>query len=135
MATSTTFAHRLLIAGGFAVAVSAAPLVAALTSPAGPIAPALADCPANEVLDQASGACKPITDQPGPSFNPVDPGITNLQPGSVTSGEPDNVGTLPEGNYIPCNGQNTGLCIGLEQNNPANTGGVQLPPVPIGETP
>lgn len=137
MAIHTTFTHRLLIAGGFAVAVSAAPLVAALAAPAGPAAPALAQCPATEVLDPNTGACKPITDAGAApqTTNPIEPGITDLQPGALTESGAGNVGQLPEVNGIPCNGDNTGLCIGLEQNNPANTGGVVLPPVPVGVTP
>lgn len=128
MAPLTSLARRTLLAGGFALAVSAAPLVAALATERGPAAPAVAQCPPTEVLDPASGACKPVTDRPAPTFNPVDPGINNLQPGAVTSGQPGKVGELPEVNGIPCNGDNTGLCIGLEQgkNNP---GGVSLQPV------
>jgi hypothetical protein len=120
MATRTTLAHRLLLAGGFAVAVSAGPLVAGLATPAGS---PLAVCPPNEVLDPATGVCTPVTVQAPTTFNPVDPGIAGLQPGSVTSGQPGEVGRLPEVNGIPCNGENTGLCIGLEQNNPAGAPG------------
>lgn len=132
MAATTTFAHRLLVAGGFAVAVSSAPLLAALASPAGPALPATASCPMNEVLDPVSGACKPVTDQTGQNFNPVDPGITGLQPGSVTSGQAGDVGQLPEINGIPCNGQNTGLCLGLEQQ---NSGHAAIPQLVPGVTP
>jgi hypothetical protein len=135
MSSHTTFAQRLLIAGGFAVAVSAAPLVAALATPAGPAAPALAQCPPNEVLDPNSGACKPISDVAPQTTNPIEPGVTDLQPGSLTESGAGNVGQLPEINGIPCEGGNTGLCLGLQQNNPANTGGVVLPQVPIGVTP
>ena len=67
--------------------------------------------------------------------NPIEPGITDLQPGALTESGAGNVGQLPEVNGIPCNGGNTGLCIGLNQNNPSNTGGVKLPPVPIGVQP
>jgi hypothetical protein len=121
MATSTSFAHRLLIAGGFAVAVSAAPVVAAVATQAGPALPALAQCPAGEILDSVSGACKPVTDPSAVGLNPVDPGITGLQPGGITSGQAGDVGQLPEVNGIPCNGDNTGLCIGLEQDNAAKS--------------
>lgn len=117
MATLSTLAHRALVAGGFAVAVSAAPLAAALMATAGPASPALASCPSTEVLDPVSGACKPLTDVSEPTFNPVDPGITGLEPGSVTSGQTGNTGRLPEVNGIPCTGGDTGLCIGLEQQN------------------
>ena len=126
MATSTSFAHRVLVAGGFAVAVSAAPLIAALAAPTGP---ALAQCPSTEVLDPNTGACKPINDQPGPTTNPIEPGVTDLAPGALTESGQGNVGQLPEVNGIPCEGNNTGLCIGLQENNPHNTGGVTLAPV------
>jgi hypothetical protein len=127
MATHTTIAHRVLAVGGFAVAMSAAPLVAALTSPAGPASPAMATCPPTEFSDPVSGACKPLTTVSEPTFNPVDPGITGLQPGSVTSGQAGEVGRLPEVNGIPCNGGNTGLCIGLEQENAAKAATPQNP--------
>lgn len=123
MATITALAHRLLLAGGFAVAVAAAPVVATLATPSGPASPAVAECPPNEVLDSVSGACRPATDPTNPTFNPVDPNINNLQPGSVTSGQPGDVGRLPEVNGIPCQGDNTGLCIGMQENNPGGAPG------------
>lgn len=113
MAPRTNRAQRLLLVGGFAVAASAAPILIAVASPARPPAPALAQCPPAEVLDPVSGTCK-LTNA---SLNPVDPGITNLQPGGITSSNTGNVGSLPELNGIPCQGDNTGLCIGLEQQN------------------
>ncbi|MCW1959552.1 MAG: intersectin-EH binding protein Ibp1 [Mycobacterium sp.] len=132
MATVTTIAHRWLIAGGFAVAVAAAPVVAAVATTAAPASPALASCPSTEVLDPNTGACKPISDQTGPTTNPIEPGVTDLAPGALTESGAGNVGQIPEVNGVPCNGDNTGLCMGLQENNPHNTGGVQLPPVPIG---
>lgn len=129
MATLTSFAQRALLAGGFALAVSAAPLVATLATPSGPAAPALAECPSTEVLDPNTGACKPITDQTGPTTNPIEPGVTDLQPGALTESGAGNVGQIPEVNGVPCNGDNTGLCMGLQENNPSNTGGVTLAPV------
>lgn len=131
MATVTTTTQRLLLAGGFAVAISAAPIVAALATPAAPAFPALASCPTNEVLDPASGACKPVTDQAPTTLNPVDPGITGLLPGGVTSSLPGQVGRLPEINGIPCNGDNTGLCIGMEQDNAAKA---NVPKIQTGVT-
>ena len=126
MVTFTTAAHRVLLAGGFAVAASAAPMVAALASSPAPAAQA--SCPSTEIMDPTSGACKPVTDQPAPTMNPIEPGAQSLQPGEITSGLPGNVGTLPEVNGIPCNGHNTGLCIGLEQ----DAGGATLPKVQAG---
>lgn len=124
MATLSSLTQRLLLAGGFALAVSAAPLVAVVAGhPAGPL-PSVAACPAGEVQDQASGACKPVTDkttgEPG-TVNPINPENVPLQPGEVTSSRPGDVGSLPEVNGIPCNanhsgGGSTGQCIGLEQN-------------------
>lgn len=124
MATLSSFTQRLLLAGGFALAVSAAPLVvAAAGHPAGPL-PAVAACPTGEVQDQASGACKPVTDktagEPG-TVNPINPENVPLQPNEVTSSRAGDVGSLPEVNGIPCNanhsgGGSTGQCIGLEEN-------------------
>jgi hypothetical protein len=132
MATLTSLTHRVLLAGGFAVAVAAAPLVAALAAPAGP---ALAQCPSTEVLDPNTGACKPISDQTPTTTNPIEPGSTDLAPGALTESSAGNLGQIPEVNGIPCNGDNTGLCMGLNENDPNNTGGVTLPKPPIGATP
>jgi hypothetical protein len=138
MTTHSSLARRILVAGGFAFAASAAPLVVALATPGSPASP-LAQCPPNEVLDPNSGACRPITDQPVATdlsnTDPIAPGATNLQPGSLTESSAGNTGQIPEINGIPCEGDNTGLCMGLQMNNPANTGGVTLPQVPVGVQP
>jgi hypothetical protein len=138
MTAYSSFANRLLVAAGFAAVASAAPLVVALATPGSPAAP-LAQCPPNEVLDPNSGACRPITDQPVAtdldSTNEIEPGSTDLQPGSLTESSAGNTGQLPEVNGIPCEGDNTGLCIGMQQNDPSNTGNVKLPEVPIGVQP
>ena len=106
--------QRVVLAGGFALAIVAAPIVTALAdSPA----PAVASCPAGETLDTASGACKPVTDQTVPSLNPIEPGGQPLQPNSITSSQPGNVGEVPEVDGIPCTGSNNGQCIGLTENN------------------
>ena len=133
MATLSSFTTRLLAAGGLGVAV-AAPVVVALSTPTAPAGPALADCPMTEVMDPNTGACRPINDVAPQTTSPIEPGITDLQPGALTESGQGHVGMLPEVNGVPCNGGNTGLCIGLEQNNPANTGGVTLPQAPIGVT-
>lgn len=114
MATSSSYTQRLLLAGGFALAIAAAPLVvAAAGHPSGPL-PALATCPSGEVHDPVSGTCKPAT------VNPLDPGKVPLQTEGLTSSRPGDVGSLPEVHGIPCNsnhggGGSTGECIGLEQ--------------------
>jgi hypothetical protein len=115
MSVSISPRRRALLAGGFAAAFCA-PLAAGLV--AEPASSRLASCPGNEVLDPISGACRPQTDHAPPTFNPLNPENAPLQPGSITSSAPGEVGQLPEVNGIPCNGNNTGLCIGLtEQNN------------------
>ena len=121
MATSISVARRLLLAGGFMLAVAAAPLMAAATShPAGPL-PAVASCPTGEVQDPASGACKPSTDKTtAPTVNPINPESVPLQPNELTSSRQGDVGSLPEVNGIPCNGNHsgggsTGQCIGLSE--------------------
>jgi hypothetical protein len=135
MATLLNLTNRLLVAGGFAVAIAAAPVVVALSAPAGPAPHALANCPSTEVLDPNTGACKPISDVAPQTTNPIEPGVTNLAPNGLTESSQGNLGQLPEVNGIPCNGGNNGLCMGLQENNPSNTGGVTLAPVPIGATP
>jgi len=123
MATFTTFAPRLLLAGGFAVAVSAAPLVVALAALDAPAGPAVAECPPAQVFDPVTGGCRPVTDQAPQTLNPIAPGVTDLAPGGLTQTLPGNVGQLPEVNGIPCNGANTGLCIGLQENKPGGAPG------------
>ncbi len=118
MATSFT-TQRILLAGGFALAVAAAPLTTLLTLANGP-APAVASCPAGEVQNTATGACKPVTDQAPTTFNPINPEKAPLQSGEITSSRSGEVGQLPEVNGIPCTGSHgggssTGECIGLQQ--------------------
>jgi len=94
----TTFrypAQRVILAGAFALAVAAAPVVAYVSVPsANPSAPTVTACPANQVVSYDTGACIPASDAVG----------------SSTPGDPNSV---PEIQGIPCTGQNTGECIGL----------------------
>jgi hypothetical protein len=121
MASITSPTRRLLLAGGFAAAVVAAPMIAAVGAAVpGDMAP-MASCPAGEVLDTASGACKPSTDKAPTTQNPIDPENNPLQPGGLTSSRPGDVGSLPEVNGIPCTGAgggggSTSECIGLQEN-------------------
>lgn len=119
MAHSTNATQRLLLAGGFALAVTTAPLAIALSTPKVQ-APVVASCPAGEVQNTATGACKPITDQPPSTFNPINPEKAKLQPNEITSSISGDVGSLPEVNGIPCSGTHggasgTGDCIGLAE--------------------
>lgn len=121
MVVHTTPARRLLLAAGFALTLSAAPLVAAAAAgPSLSIGPALATCPPGEQLDSASGACRPTTDKAPTTLNPINPENVPFQPGEVTSSRPGDVGSLPEVDGIPCTGAggggSTGQCIGLSEN-------------------
>lgn len=82
----------LVAAGGFAIAMTAAPIVTTLTLPVAGAQP----CPAGQSSDTLTGLC-----EPGPGANP--PAVT-MAPNQ-----------LPQINGIPCTGANTGECIGLAQ--------------------
>jgi len=98
MATLSNPARRLALAGGFAFAIAAAPVMAALAAPsAGPV-PTVAACPAGEKVNVETGACEPGT----PS-------------GEISQSTPGDNNSLPEVNGIPCTGANTGQCIGLQE--------------------
>ncbi len=137
MATLTTLTNRLLVAGGFAVAIAAAPVVVALSTPAAPSSPALAECPSTEIADPVTGACQPFSDVAPPTQNPINPEGAPLEAGAITEGTGSgSVGQLPEVNGIPCTGANVGQCIGLpEATGGGNAAGVELPPVPVGVQP
>jgi len=100
MATFAYLAHRLMLAGGFAVVVSAAPLLSGLAGTAGP-GPALASCLSNEVLNTSNGVCEP-----------VDSGVLSPE---YAGGLTDGGGSLSEVDGVPCTGGNTGKCIGLQE--------------------
>ena len=121
MASITSPTRRLLLAGGFAAADVAAPLIAAAAAAVPAETAPVASCPTGEVLDTASGACKPATDKAPTTLNPIDPESAPLQPGEVTSSRPGDVGSLPEVDGIPCTGAgggggSTSECIGLSEN-------------------
>jgi hypothetical protein len=97
MATIEISARRLLIAGGFAIAVAAAPAVATFTfAPAA--SPSVLACPNGESTDIYNGEC-----------------IPDLVPNSPTV--PQGVGVDSDGfptvDGVPCAGHNSGQCIGL----------------------
>ena len=100
MATSSNPARRLAVAGGFAFAIAAAPILAALSTPAtGPV-PSVAACPPGEHLDAATDTC-----------------VAGADTGIGTE-NPTNSHNLPEVAGIPCTGANTGQCIGLQESQP-----------------
>jgi hypothetical protein len=97
MATLELSVRRLILAGGFAVAVAVAPAIAVFTIPSAS-AP-LAQCPGGEEEDQFTGVCVPHT-------------VPNAgTPFSAIPGNPD----LPAIDGIPCTGHNSGQCIGLAE--------------------
>ena len=85
IATTQTPARRLILAGGFAVAIAAAPAVAVFAVPTASTPAPVAECAMGDVQDPATGVCMPAPAQ----------------------------GSLPEIQGIPCTGANTGECIGL----------------------
>jgi hypothetical protein len=97
MATFPFPARRLILAGGFAVAVAAAPAVAVFAVSASDTpAPSIAACPGGESEDVYTGVCVPY----------LVPNSPELQSAP---------GGLPEISGIPCTGANSGQCIGLAE--------------------
>jgi hypothetical protein len=95
MATFQLLTRRLILAGGFAVAVAAAPAIAVLAVPTNPVP--LAQCPAGEEPDSFTAVCVPHLVPNSPAFSQTSPG------------------GLPEIDGIPCTGANSGQCIGLAE--------------------
>jgi hypothetical protein len=87
--------RRLILAGGFAAMIAAAPAVALFATPTavGPAA-SVAACPTGESEDIYTGVCVP-----------------DLVPNSPEFTVP--AGGMPEIDGIPCTGRNSGQCIGL----------------------
>jgi hypothetical protein len=101
-------AKRIILAGGFALAVAAAPMVTAFSAPFTAVAAPAASCPAGEEEDLFSGSCLPHTVPNSPT------GGSPSSPVGSIAGNPD----LPQVNGIPCTGRNTGECIGLQEDAP-----------------
>lgn len=103
MATMNFSARRLIIAGGFAVAVAAAPAIAFVATPTPAAAPMA--CAGGEENDLYTNACVPHL-------------VPNAgEPYSVIGGNPDlpSVNLPGGGGSIPCTGHNSGQCIGLAE--------------------
>jgi hypothetical protein len=99
---NATFAgqtRRLMLAGGFAIAVAAAPAVVFLVTPSGTMS--VAACPAGESEDLYTNNCVPemTPNTPGGNYATATPG-----------------GSLPEVAGIPVTGANSGTILGLEEN-------------------
>jgi hypothetical protein len=96
MATFQLHARRLILAGGFAVAVAAAPAIVAFATPTATTAPSIAACPAGESEDTFTNVCVPEVVPNSPQFQTTP-------------------GGLPQIDGIPCTGANSGQCIGLAE--------------------
>lgn len=95
-------ARRLILAGGFAAVIAAAPALAVFAVPTSNMStPTITACAPDETVDPASGECSPAV--------PPD------TPGDVTFSSPGDVNSVPEIQGIPCTGADTGKCIGLEE--------------------
>lgn len=106
MAATLSDPRRLLLAGGFALAVAAAPL-APLAAVSLPAAHTLAACPDGESQDPATGVCMPKTP----------------------------TGALPSVDGIPCTGANTGECIGLSEEQHVNVPRPVVPHATVSSSP
>lgn len=107
MAIAHSTAVRLATAGGFAAVALAAPVAASFTAPAAPGAHVA--CAAGESEDLYTTTCVPELVPNSPS------------PFSTIPGNPD----LPAIDGIPCGGRQSGQCIGLAEEQQAQTPLVQ----------
>ena len=98
MTTSSITTRRLLLTGGFAIAIAITPAVALVTHPTHSVP--LAACDAGEEEDQFTTVCTPFMVPNSPQ------GFT------TTAANPD----IPEINGVPCTGHDSGACIGLAEN-------------------
>ena len=126
MTVSGSVGRRILLAGGFGIAIAVAPAIAfSAASPAALAAPATS-CPAGEIEDIYLGECVPemAPNVPGGNY-PTATGTgttssiaidtTPPEGTGITSSTPGDPNSLPEVQGIPCTGANTGQCIGLEE--------------------
>jgi hypothetical protein len=123
MATFQLSARRLILAGGFAVAVAAAPAIAVFAVPTPEAAP-MAQCPGGEEADQFTGVCVPHTvPNAGAQFSTI-PGNPSVPAVNLPGG----------GGAIPCTGHNSGQCIGLAEE-AAAAGPAAVPSSTVGSSP
>ena len=105
MATMKFPARRLIIAGGFAVAVAAAPAIAFVAMPT-PAATPLAQCPGGEEHDLYTSLCVPhLVPERGCDVFSRSPATPTCAAVNLPGG----------GGSIPCTGHNSGQCIGLAE--------------------
>jgi len=104
MSPQRTTVSRIILAGGFALAALATPTVAALAV-SDASTPSIAACPTGESEDLYTTMCTPDLVPNSPS------------PLSTIPGNPD----MPAIGGIPCGGHNSGQCIGLAEEQQAQT--------------
>ena len=101
MTTDPSTTRRLILAGGFAIAIAIAPAAAIVAHPTHS-AP-LAACDSGEEEDVFTTSCTPFLVPNSPQ------GFTS------TAANPD----IPEIDGIPCTGRSSGACIGLSEDEAA----------------
>ena len=106
MATLKLPARRLILAGGFAVAIAAAAAVVAVPNNSAPTIAAA--CATGESEDTFTGTCVP-------DLVPNGPHVQTSQAGQTSPGGLPSAGGLPSVDGIPCTGGNSGECIGLSE--------------------
>ncbi|MDH6243812.1 intersectin-EH binding protein Ibp1 [Mycobacterium sp. OTB74] len=98
-----TSIRRMLVAGGFTIVTAAAPVLFALSGPAATSWQGKTNCPPGTTVDTISGQCFQVGAQ------------QNAAPQVQPPQEPGPFGSI---DGIPCNGQNTGTCLALSENQP-----------------
>jgi hypothetical protein len=118
MATFELATRRLILAGGFAVAVAAAPAITAIVVPTEDTSTPIAACVAGESEDTFTNVCVPdvVPNSPG--------GFT------TTAANPD----VPEIDGIPCIGRGSAACVGLAEEQQAQ-GPMPIPQSTISSSP
>jgi hypothetical protein len=102
MATFDMTARRIVLAGGFALAIAVTPAVAAFTLSSAAPTTHVAACANGEEEDLFTGNCVPHTVPNSPQF-------------SSDAANPD----IPEVDGVPCTGgKSSGACIGLSEDAP-----------------
>jgi hypothetical protein len=98
MTTYPITTRRLILAGGFAIAIAIAPAVAIAAHPTH--STPLAQCSSGEEEDVFTTSCTPFLVPSSPQ------GFT------TTAANPD----IPEISGVPCTGRDSGACTGLAEN-------------------
>jgi hypothetical protein len=109
MTTQRFSASRIILTGGFALAALAAPALATTAATFDKPASTISACPAGETEDLYTTMCVPDLVPNSPS------------PLTTIPGNPD----MPAIDGIPCGGHNSGQCIGLAEEQEAQTPLVQ----------